>query len=218
MEPSAAEAITGLTITFANYDEAIANLKKRFGNSQLIVEEELSVAAVSSRLDIRGLRKLYDTVEAHVRGLCALGVPAESYGGLLTSVIVNKLPSELRLIVGREMTTEKWEMDGMMKILEQGGSQRACFSLMEIWEPLKRRSLGHQLELHCSPTIRDRSSTCVYCGQGHASTMCTTITDMAARKHIYVRLGSVKSVYEGIISTEIVTHTPVAECVRGGTT
>ena len=78
VESSAAEAIAGLTITSANYDEAIATLKKRFGNPQLIVnrhmEALLGVMAVPSHLDIKGLRKLHDTVEAHVRGLRALVV------------------------------------------------------------------------------------------------------------------------------------------------
>ena len=41
LESSAAEAIAGLTLTAANYDEAIATLKKRFGNSQLIVNRHM---------------------------------------------------------------------------------------------------------------------------------------------------------------------------------
>lgn len=73
LEFSAAEAIAGLSITSANYDEAISTLKKRFGNSQLIVDRHmealLGVGAVSSQHDTKGLRKLIDTVEAHIRGL-----------------------------------------------------------------------------------------------------------------------------------------------------
>ena len=33
----AAEAVSGLTLTAANYEEAVATLKRRFGNKQLIV-------------------------------------------------------------------------------------------------------------------------------------------------------------------------------------
>lgn len=123
VESSAADAIAGLTITSANYDEAIDTLRRRFGDPQLIVnrhmEALLGVVAVSSHLDIKGLRTLHDTVESHVRGLRALGMPAESYGGLLTSILVGKLPSEIRLIVSREMTAGKWDLDGVMKILER---------------------------------------------------------------------------------------------------
>ena len=78
LESSVEEAITGLTLTAANYSEAIEIIKKRFGNSQLIVtrhmETLLSIPAISSRSDVRGPRKVHDTVEAHVRGLQALGV------------------------------------------------------------------------------------------------------------------------------------------------
>lgn len=108
LESSAAEAVAGLSLTAANYDEAIATLRKRFGNPQLIVnchmEALLSATAVSSQNDVQGLRKLHNSVEAHIRGLRALGVPAETYGGLLMSVLVNKLPPEVKLIVSRELT------------------------------------------------------------------------------------------------------------------
>ena len=91
-----AEAIAGLTPTDANYKEAVATLKKRFGNPQLIMnrhmEALLRVPGVSTFHDIRGLRKLHDSVEAHIRGLKVLRVPAHTYGGLLISVLVNKLP------------------------------------------------------------------------------------------------------------------------------
>ncbi len=68
----------------------------------------MGIAGVSSHFDIKGLRKLHDSVEAHIRGLRALGVRPESYGGLLTSVLVNKLPSEIRLIVSRETGSGTW--------------------------------------------------------------------------------------------------------------
>ena len=32
---------------------------------------------------------------------------------------MNKLPSEIRLIVSRETTAGKWDLDGVMKILER---------------------------------------------------------------------------------------------------
>ena len=61
----------------------------------------MSLEGVDAPNDTRRLRRLFDTVEAQVRGLKALGVSVESYGGLLSSVLLNKLPSEIRLIVNR---------------------------------------------------------------------------------------------------------------------
>ena len=78
LESTAAESIAGLTLTSANYEEAVTTLKRRFGNTQLIVNKYmdalLNLSTVNSHHDLRGLRHLYDAVETHVRGLPALGV------------------------------------------------------------------------------------------------------------------------------------------------
>lgn len=40
------------------------------------------MAPVTSNNDLKGLRKIYDLVEAHVRGLKVLGVSSEPYDSL----------------------------------------------------------------------------------------------------------------------------------------
>ena len=63
----ALEAISGLTLTGANYDKAIEILWKRFGNKQLIInkhmEQLLNTDGVTSQHDVKGLRHLYDVIE-----------------------------------------------------------------------------------------------------------------------------------------------------------
>ena len=72
----------------ANYNEAVAILKRRFGKKQLIITKHmkvlLSVDAIMSEHNLKDLWHLYDVVEADVRELKSLGVPAEVYGSLLT--------------------------------------------------------------------------------------------------------------------------------------
>ena len=120
LESTAAEAIAGLTSTDAKYEEAVSILQQRFGNPQLIINHHmevlLNVPSVSSHEDTRGLQKLHDTVEAHVRRLEALKVPSQTYGGFLISVLINKLPSELQLIITREITGLTWDLERLMKI------------------------------------------------------------------------------------------------------
>ena len=110
LEKTASEAIVGLAITNANYEEAITILKTRFGNKQMIVNKHtddlINMAPVYSNHDLRGMRRLYDLVEVHVRGLKALGVPSESYDSLLSSVLMNKVSQEVRLIISREVKGE----------------------------------------------------------------------------------------------------------------
>ena len=196
LESSAAEAIAGLTLTAANYDEAIATLKKRFGNPQLIVnrhmEALLSIAAVTTHHDHKGLRKLHNSVEAHVRGLRALGVPPDSYGGLLTSVLVNKLPPEVRLIVSRATTRESWNLDEVMKIFEQEIDARERTSLSSGPSTPRRTQFRTPTATalvanHSGPT--STNVTCAYCGQSHLSASCTTIVDLPARKEALRKAG-----------------------------
>ena len=122
LESSVTEAIAGLTLTAANYDEAIATLNKRFGNPQLIVnrhnDELLNTAGISSHHDIKGLRKLYNTEEAHIRGLWALGISVSGNGPMLSSVLVNKLPPEIRLIISHEIAWDSWDLDKVMSIVD----------------------------------------------------------------------------------------------------
>ena len=65
--------------------------------------------------DIRSVRRLYDTIESHIRSLQALGVESKSYGSLLVPVIMNKIPEEMRLIVSRNFDQSTWDVDSMLK-------------------------------------------------------------------------------------------------------
>ena len=96
---SASEAISGLSLTAANYDEAVTILKRRFGNKQLIINRHmktlLNISSVKSGLNIQALRQLHDLIESQIRSLKSLGVSSSSYGSLLSSVVMSKLPQDL---------------------------------------------------------------------------------------------------------------------------
>ena len=79
-----------LSITASNYKEAIAFLKDTFGNKQMIINKHLkgllNKAPVTSKNDLKGLRKIFDLVEAHVRVLERLRFTFTVYGKRQTSV------------------------------------------------------------------------------------------------------------------------------------
>ena len=114
---SAYEAISGLSLTAANYDEAVAILKRRFGNKQLIINKHmktlLNINSVKSGLKIQVLRQLHDLIESHVKSLKSLGVSPSSYGSsygrLLSSVVMSTFPQDWRLIITREVRDE-WDL------------------------------------------------------------------------------------------------------------
>ena len=189
LEATAADAISGLTLTSANYEEAIGVLEKRFGNKQLIINRHmdllLNLDAVTSHNDLKGLRKLYDVVESNVRGLRALGVQSSSYGGLLSPVLISKLPTELRLIVSRELKEEEWGFEKMMEIVERelAARERSAGALPQ--HPRKQGAGAKPPPTALSlVTGSSNQVTCAYCDQPHLSNSCSTTTNPEERKRI----------------------------------
>ena len=133
LERSAREAVSGLALTAANYRQAIETLKKRFGCKQLIVNKHmdalLQVEAVTSSQNTRGLRKLLDSVNSHIHSLQSLGVEPGSYSSLLCPVLVNKLPSDLQLLISRKVSEDDWKLDSLMEAVEAEVSARERISI-----------------------------------------------------------------------------------------
>ena len=121
MEHSAAETIEGLQLTNANYDEAIKILKDRFGNQQIIINSHMealcNIPNVGSIDNVKMLRQLYDKVETHVRSLTSLGVNSGSYGNLMISILMNKLPQAMRVIVTKALGST-WTLDKMLNTVK----------------------------------------------------------------------------------------------------
>ncbi len=53
-----------------------------------------------------------------MRSLKSLGVTSDSYGSLLSSVLLNKLPNDIRLLISRKVSAEEWTLDTLMKELQ----------------------------------------------------------------------------------------------------
>lgn len=72
---------------------------------QVVVDRHMdslmNLPSVHNHLDLEGLRRLVDTVETNIAGLKALEESEDSYGGVVTSVVMGRLPTEIRLMVGR---------------------------------------------------------------------------------------------------------------------
>ena len=193
VEGSAAEAISGLRITATNYDGAIAILQKRFGDKKQIIAKHMdtliNLDAVASQNNIKALRQLYDSIEAQVRGLKALGIESDSYGSLLSSVLMNKLLPKLRLIVSHEVKDRQWELDELMRIIEgeieareRASGTNAKFNKMPVRAPPPTTAA---LMAGGGASI----VSCCFCCQSHASASCSTVSDVAERKLVLRRSG-----------------------------
>lgn len=193
LDNTAYEAIAGLALSAANYQEAIEVLKKRFGNRQLIIsrhmESLLSVTAISSDHQLMDLRRLYDQSETNIRSLKALGVEPASYGTMLSSVLLTKLPPELRLIVSRKISSDDLDMDSLLKTFEQELTARERANNTSS-QPSPRRNTG-QGRPPTSALIAGIQGppSCCYCEQSHSSADCTSVSDVDARKKILMNSG-----------------------------
>ena len=194
LEGSAADSISGLSLTASNYSEAIAILKRRFGNKQQVVNRHmdllLELEPVFSMRVLKKLRHLYDQVEGHVRNLRSLGVSSESYGSLLSPIVMKRLPQELCIIVSKQVGSDSWNLDQMMEIIEKE---------LEARERASMNSIGHNTQIqtrksHDHPTAAvlvatNASFSCYYCGEQHVSTSCKTVTNPDARRQILLKTG-----------------------------
>ena len=192
LENTAREAIAGLSLTEANYAEAVSTLKKRFGGTQQIISKHmealLQVEAVSSSQNVKALRRLFDNISSHMRSLASLKVREETYGSLLCPVLINKIPPDLQLIVCRKVPEADWELKTLMSAIEE--------------EIVARERLGpsrppRRPENKPPPTattlVAKELSTvtplCCYCNQQHRATDCMVVTQVDERKQLLRRAG-----------------------------
>ena len=165
LERSTRESIAGLALIAHNYKEALSILQKRFGNRQQIISRHmdlfLNLEPVNAVQKLRNLHRLYDSVETHVRSLKNLGVDSKTYGTLLTSVLLNKLPQELRLIVSRK--SGDVGLDQFLKEVEQeiDARERAQATQSNAGQPT--RKLCEQPRTATTLLSGNSATSCCYC-------------------------------------------------------
>jgi hypothetical protein len=196
LEGAAADSVAGLTLTNANYEEALKILKKRFGNKQLVINKHmdilLNLQAVTSIYNLKGLRTLYDTVESHIRALTSLGVQPESYGNLLCSMLLNKLLQELCVLVSREVQGEVWNLEQLLRLVEREleARERATANTnRDTRQPSQIRNATKQPPSIAALHTGGTPPTCTYCQQSHTSNSCTVVSNVTARIDILRKTG-----------------------------
>ena len=186
LEKAAYDAVAGLTLSAANYCEAVDILKRRFGNRQIIVsrhmETLLNLTAVSGDHDLKGLRRLYNEVEANVRSLKALGVSPDSYGAMLTSVLLMKLPPEVRLIISRKVTEDELNLETLLAVWEEELIVRERAQDPTHSKPVTEKRKHPSTAATLISGTSDASGLCCYCQNPHSATSCSTVTDLDARR------------------------------------
>jgi hypothetical protein len=209
LQGKAASAVAGLQLTSANYTIALDLLKGRFAQKQTIINAHmdalLKLEGTTCNSDVNKIRRVYDSIEVHVRGLKTLGVESEQYGTLLVPIILSKVPEDLRLILSRQISTENWKLDEILKHLRTELEARERCASSTIKENIKENSKqsskdgsspkgdgGRLKGSYLSAAALQAQGikvSCTYCRKAHTSFKCDVITNVQARKELLKKEG-----------------------------
>ena len=97
----------------------------------------------------RSLRRMYDEVESHARSLNSLGVLPESYGSVVASTLLNKLPHDVRLIVSRGVSDAEWDLECFLKPLnDEIDARERAVSTQKIFPNSQSALAGNHIEIY----------------------------------------------------------------------
>ena len=133
------------------------------------METLLNINSVKSVLNIQALRQLHDLIESHVRSFKSMGVSSSSYGSLLSSVVMSKLPQDLQLIISREVRDE-WDLDHNLDVFrselearEQANGNNISPTDQSLTKPYNRGRRGLPLSADAALFVTESKPTCTYC-------------------------------------------------------
>ena len=96
-----------MLITNENYKKALELLGTRFENPQKIISvhmnDLLKLKRITSDHDVKAILLFCNDIESHVRSFDGLGINSQEYGALLEPVIIEGLPHQLKVIIGRNI-------------------------------------------------------------------------------------------------------------------
>ncbi|XP_064646772.1 uncharacterized protein LOC135499753 [Lineus longissimus] len=221
LDGEAKEVIAGLALTNENYAVAMTLLKERYGQQHKIVHEHMRAlwSMGPPADDVVSLRSFYDQLESNVRGLEGLGKPQESYEALLVPLILDKLPSRIRITITRDHGDKEWRLPLREAILQEikaaeAGSFSNLSGLSGVYSSsspaassvptaafiaVKSKPQSENVCESDSPAIK----RCSFCKRSaHPSSECTIVSDVEKRMEIvrkdrlcYNCLGKHKVVY-----------------------
>ena len=184
--------ISGLSLSAANYKDAMTLLKGRYGNPQVLIsaymESLLKLDKVRSIRDTESLRKLASDIENCVRNLRSMDVETSTYGSLLIPILKERLPDELVLLIARRFEDEIWTLDKLIEYMNKEIKvSENCSSVLSKSSSSSSSSKSTTWSfLGLSEQTGDR---CVFCSLDHASHKCRRVTNVKTRTDILRREG-----------------------------
>ena len=122
LDDEAMKPIAGIRVTNDNFDVAWNTLKEKYGDPQVAIfahfEKLYSVPSAQTDSSVR-LGDIYDECEKHIRSLVALGVEEDKFGIAFTSLILTKLPRNVRTQLIRNKGSRPWDLQLLRTLMKQ---------------------------------------------------------------------------------------------------
>ena len=193
LQGDAARVIAGFPLTNSNYEHSVVLLRQRFGQSYKLVNAHMQAPLnlPNPSNNHSSLQTFYDTIENHMRGLASLGKSPDTYGSLLTPIILTKLPNEIKKNLARQTTNSEWTLKALMdnilrelQVFETSVHIGGNGSLPTL-TPTASFYTGARGQSNRPTGQAERKRTiCVFCKGPHSSNACTVITKVEDRMAI----------------------------------
>ena len=174
----AACIMAGFPMTDNYYLPAVTLLRERFGQRYKIIDAYME-ALLNVPLPLNTLNSLqsfHDTIQSHKRSLSALGKSPDTYGTLLTSVILSKLPHDTKARMARDHYNTEWTLDEIMdSILKEIHIFEAASHSGRRTSSMATTSSFHMSTYKARERLK-KEPTCVFCKGTHKPNLCTVIS------------------------------------------
>ena len=193
LQGDAARVIAGFPLTNSNYEHSVVLLRQRFGQSYKLVNAHMQALLnlPNPSNNHSSLQIFYDTIENHMRGLASLGKSPDTYGSLLTPIILTKLPNEIKKNLARQNTNSEWTlkvlMDNILRELQvfETSFHNGGNSSLPMLTPTASFYTGARGQSNRPTGQAERKrAICVFCKGPHSSNACTVITKVEDRMAI----------------------------------
>ena len=180
LQDEALACVAGFSLTDDNYESAKALLQKRFGSKEKIIFSHIQKLLSISQSKSNNLWSLYDQVQASVRSLENLGIRGDTYGVILTPMILHQLPSHIRLEWARSSEDKEGNLDFLLEFLfgEIQRRERSQVFSGESQQVLKEKR--KTVQTVSSLVVNEQTKIkCAFCYRNHYSDKCELISGLS---------------------------------------
>ena len=144
-----------------------------------------------------GVKSLWQC-ESHIQSLSTLGIKMENYGALVSTLVLEKLSHDVKLIINRIVKKNTWVLAKILKLINQelrarwpdkiqDGKNGAIFDLPYTGSSLHPSS--HHPRYHSSSNSPGKRVPvkCAFCQAAHWSYKCSVISDFGTRNEFLKR-------------------------------